>query len=163
MPKTKLQEFVFTIFMVIVMVYAMICYNIALETGGRRNEVFLMAIGELAIMGSIAFVLDFFLVGFLSKRITFKIFNPQKDNLFLIILSISAVSVMFMCPLMSLAATILFKNAGAEFVAVWFQTTVLNFPMALLWQLFFAGPIVRKIFAALFRKQPEQKNAANIA
>ena len=30
MPKTKLQEVVFTILMVFVMVYAMICYNIAL-------------------------------------------------------------------------------------------------------------------------------------
>ena len=28
MPKTKLQEVVFTILMVFVMVYAMICYNI---------------------------------------------------------------------------------------------------------------------------------------
>lgn len=31
MPKTKLQEVVFTILMVFVMVYAMICYNIALN------------------------------------------------------------------------------------------------------------------------------------
>ena len=29
MPKTKFQEVVFTILMVFVMVYAMICYNIA--------------------------------------------------------------------------------------------------------------------------------------
>ena len=33
MPKNRLQETVFTIMMVFVMVYAMICYNIALETG----------------------------------------------------------------------------------------------------------------------------------
>lgn len=33
MPKTKLQEVVFTILMVFVMVYAMICYNIALNMG----------------------------------------------------------------------------------------------------------------------------------
>ena len=31
MPKTKFQEIIFTILMVIVMVYAMICYNISLE------------------------------------------------------------------------------------------------------------------------------------
>ena len=31
MPKTKFQEVIFTIMMVFVMVYAMICYNIALE------------------------------------------------------------------------------------------------------------------------------------
>ncbi len=40
MPKNRLQETVFTIMMVLVMVYAMICYNIALETGDMKNFVF---------------------------------------------------------------------------------------------------------------------------
>ena len=47
MPKTKFQEVVFTILMVFVMVYAMICYNIALNIGGMSNEVFLSAFHEL--------------------------------------------------------------------------------------------------------------------
>ena len=51
-----------------------------------------------------------------------------------------------MCPLMSLAATILFQHAGRQIIAVWLQTTALNFPMALCWQLFFAGPLVRFLF-----------------
>lgn len=33
MPKNKFQEVIFTIIMVFVMVYAMICYNIVLNTG----------------------------------------------------------------------------------------------------------------------------------
>lgn len=33
MPKTKFQDFIFTIIMVIVMVYAMVCYNIAFDKG----------------------------------------------------------------------------------------------------------------------------------
>lgn len=45
MPKNRLQETVFTIMMVLVMVYAMICYNIALETGGMKNFVFKAAFG----------------------------------------------------------------------------------------------------------------------
>ena len=53
MPKTKLQEVVFTILMVFVMVYAMICYNIALNMGGMSNIVFLNAFHELVIMGPI--------------------------------------------------------------------------------------------------------------
>ena len=151
MPKSLLQEIVFTVLMVFVMVYAMICYNIALNIGAMTNEVFLLAFHELYIMGPIAFVLDFFLVGFLAKKITFRIFNPQRDNPFFIILGISAVSVLFMCPLMSLFATLLFKDAGSEFVAVWFQTTIFNFPMALCWQIFFAGPVVRRLFALLLK------------
>ena len=67
------------------------------------------------------------------------------------ILAISVASIAFMCPLMSLAATILFKNAGSsEFVAVWLQTTVFNFPMAFFLQLIYAGPVVRFIFRCIF-------------
>ena len=71
------------------------------------------------------------------------------------ILAISVPSVAFMCPLMSLAATILFKDAGNQFVAVWLQTTAFNFPMAFFWQLIYAGPIVRFIFRHIF---PEKEN-----
>ncbi len=151
MPKSFWQELVFTVLMVFVMVYAMICYNIALNIGGMTNEVFALAFGELCIMGPIAFVLDLCLVGFIAKKITFRIFNPQRDNPFFIVLGISAVSVLFMCPLMSLAAVLIFKDAGSEFFAVLVQTTVMNFPMALLWQLFFAGPVVRAIFSLIMR------------
>ena len=41
MPKNKFQEVIFTIIMVFFMVYAMICYNIALNIGGMSNEIFL--------------------------------------------------------------------------------------------------------------------------
>ena len=41
MPKNKFQEVIFTIIMVFFMVYAMICYNIALNMGGMSNAVFL--------------------------------------------------------------------------------------------------------------------------
>ena len=68
MPKNKVQEVIFTILMVFVMVYAMICYNIAMETGGMTNMVFLHAFRELPIMGPIAFLLDFFLVSGISHR-----------------------------------------------------------------------------------------------
>ena len=54
---------------------------------------------------------------------------------------------------MSLAATLLFKNAGNQIIAVWLQTTVLNFPMAFFWQIFFAGPLVRAIFGMIFKEK----------
>ena len=146
MPKNKVQEVVFTGMMVLVMVYAMICYNIALSTGGMENRVFLMALGELPVMAVLAFVLDFFLVGKLAKRKAMQMVNPEKENPFHLVLAISVVSVLWMCPLMSLAATILFQHAGRQIIAVWLQTTALNFPMALCWQIFFAGPGVRNVF-----------------
>ena len=147
MPKNKFQEVIFTITMVFVMVYAMICYNISLNMGGMSNEVFLAAFHELIIMGPIA------------KKKAFMIVNPQKDNPFMIVLAISVLSIIGMCPLMSLAATLLFKDAGNQMIAVWFQTTVFNFPMAFFWQLCFAGPIVRKVFGVIFREEQKEEVA----
>lgn len=159
MPKTKFQDFIFTIIMVFVMVYAMIIYNIAINRQGMSNEVFHLAFHELVIMGPIAFILDFFLYGSLSKRIAFKLVTPGQDKQIMIILAISAITVCLMCPSMSFAATLLFKNPGKELIAVWLQTTVVNFPMALCWQIFFAGPLVRKVFGLLFREKKAQIQA----
>ena len=151
MPKTKFQEVVFTIMMVFVMVYAMICYNISLNIGGMANHVFLDAFHELVIMGPVAFILDFFLYGSLSKKLAFRIVNPAEDKPIMIILAISSITVCLMCPSMSLVATLLFRNPGKEVIAIWLQTTALNFPMAFFWQIFFAGPLVRKIFGGIFK------------
>lgn len=123
MPKNLFQEIVFTVLMVFVMVYAMICYNIALNMGGMSNAVFLKAFHELVIMAPIAFVLDFFAVGKIAKKKAFSIVDMRKDNPFHLVLAISVISVIFMCPLMSLAATLLFKDAGREVIAVWLETT----------------------------------------
>ena len=68
MPKTKFQDFIFTFIMVIVMVYAMVCYNTALNTGGLTNTTFIIALKELPIMGVIAFLLEFFLIGNYLKK-----------------------------------------------------------------------------------------------
>ena len=163
MPKTKFQEVVFTILMVFVMVYAMICYNIALNIGGMSNEVFLSAFHELVIMGPAAFVLDFFIVGNLAKKKAFQIVRVGQDNPFHLVLAISVVSVIWMCPLMSLVATLLFKNAGSQIIAVWLETTVLNFPMAFCWQLFFAGPFVRFLFRNIFREKEAENEKRQAA
>jgi hypothetical protein len=146
MPKTKLQDVFFTILMVLVMVYAMICYNIALNVGGLQNFVFVSAFSELKIMAPVAFILEFFIVGKLAKGIAFKMVDVRTAHPFSITLAISSATVALMCPLMSLVATILFKDAGSEFVSVWLQTTAFNFMMAFVWQIFYAGPLVRLIF-----------------
>ena len=153
MPKTKFQEIIFTILMVFVMVYAMICYNIALNVGGMNNTVFLSAFHEFVIMAPVAFILDFFFVGHVAKKTAFRIVNPEKENPFHLVLAISVVSVAWMCPLMSLVATILFKDAGNQFIAVWLQTIALNFPMAFFWQMLYAGPFVRFLFRQIFREK----------
>ena len=156
MPRNKFQEVIFTIIMVFFMVYAMICYNIVLNTGAMTNGVFLSAFHELVIMGPIAFILDFFLGSKLAFACANRMVDFRNCHPFSMILAISVASIALMCPLMSLAATIIFKHAGSQFIAVWLQTTFLNFPVAFFWQLIYAGPVVRFIFRHIF---PENKKA----
>lgn len=153
MPKTKFQDVVFTIMMVIVMVYGMVVYNIAMDMGGMTNQIFLMAFGELPVMGVIGFVLEMLIAGPLSKKLAFCMVTPGKDKMIEVILAISAMTVCLMCPMMSFAATVLFKGVDSQLLAKWVQLTVTNFPMALCWQIFIAGPLVRLIFGKIFREK----------
>lgn len=150
MPKTKLQDVVFTIMMVIVMVYAMVVYNISIDKGGVTNEVFVLAFGELILMGIIGFILEMLVAGPLAKKLAFRLVTPGKDKMIYVILAISSMTVCLMCPMMSLVATVLFKGFNSQLLANWIQTTALNFPMALCWQIFFAGPFVRLLFRYIF-------------
>lgn len=56
MPKNKFQDVVFTAIMATIMVYGMIVYNVALNTGGVSGTTFLAAFHEMPIMVPIAFV-----------------------------------------------------------------------------------------------------------
>ena len=149
MPKTKLQNVVFTLMMSFLMVYAMICYNISMNIGGMTNQVFLMAFHEMIIMWPAAFILEFFIVDNLAHKLAFRMVTPQ-DRPIVITLAISIMIIAVMCPVMSFIATLLFKDAGKEFVAVWFQTTFLNFPVAFFWQLIYCGPFIRFLFRKMF-------------
>ena len=153
MPKTKFHNVIFTLMMALVMVYAMICYNISLNKGGMSGEVFLLAFHELIIMWPLAFVLEMFVVERLARKLAFRIVTPGQDRPIFITLAISSMIVCLMCPTMSLAATILFKDPGANIIPIWLETTALNFPMAFFWQIFFAGPLVRTIFGAIFKER----------
>lgn len=76
MPKTKLQNIIFTIIMATVMVYGMIVYNVSLNTGGVHGENFLLALHEMPIMVPIAFLLEFFDVEKLATRLAFSFMQP---------------------------------------------------------------------------------------
>lgn len=138
--------------MAFVMVYAMVCYNIAIDKGGMSNEIFLIAFHEIPIMWPIAIILEMFVFEKLAIKLAFRFVNPEKDNPFFITLGISCMIVCLMCPTMSLIATLLFAHPGSQVIAVWLQKLALNFPMALCWQVFFAGPGVRNFFR-LFEKK----------
>ena len=112
MPKTLVQRIVFTIIMATLMVYGMIVYNVALNTGGVSNQTFLLALHELPIMLPIAFVLEFFVVEKLAARLAFSFMRPTDRPQF-ITYAMSMMIVCIMCPVMSLIATLLFKENRA--------------------------------------------------
>lgn len=152
MPKNKFQDVIFTIIMVFVMVYVMICYNIALNIGGMKNEVFLSAFHELLIMGPLAFILDFFLVGPFAKRKLFDRKSRKRQPVYDRACNFCRIDHRYVSADES-GCDPAFQNAGSQFIAVWLETTALNFPMAFFWQLCFAGPFVRKVFGLLFREK----------
>ena len=161
MPKNKFQDVVLTIIMATVMVYGMVVYNVALNTGGVTGQTFLLALHELPIMVPIAFILEFFIVGKLARALAFSVMKPTDRPQF-ITYAISICICCIMCPTMSLVATILFKDTHT--FGTWVQTWAMNFPMALLYQLFYCGPFVRLIFRAIFReKNTENKVSAEAA
>ena len=157
MPETKFQDFIYTLIMAFVMVYVMVCYNISIHTGGLNNFVFLEAFKELPFMWIVAIILEFFLISKIAHKLTFKALNPKKTPNIIISYGISIIIVTFMCPIMSLIATILINKPNLDiFISSWLQSMVLSFPMAMYFQLFYARPIVRFIFN-LFKNKLSKK------
>ena len=78
MPETKFQDFIYTLIMAFLMVYVMICYNISIHTGGLSNFVFLEAFKELPLIWIVAIILEFFLIGKIAHKLTFKVLVPKK-------------------------------------------------------------------------------------
>ncbi len=126
--------------------------------GKMTYEVFLYALSEIWFMWPIAIILEMFVVGGLAKKLAFRLVTPGKDNPTLILLAICSMIVCLMCPIMSAIATLLIKHAYVDFLPVWLETTVKNFPMALCWQIFYGGPFVRFLFRFIFKKQLAEAN-----
>ena len=153
MPKNKFQDVVFTIIMATVMVYGMVVYNVALNTGGVTGQSFLLALHELPVMVPIAFVLEFFLVGRIARGLVFSVMRPDDRPQF-ITYAISICICCIMCPVMSLIATILFKENQS--FGTWIRTWAMNFPMAICYQMFYCGPFVRLVFRTIFREKQSE-------
>lgn len=155
MPRTKFQEVVYAILMTFFMVFAMELYNTGLHAGHLTNAGILSALKEMPIMFPICFIMGFCFMDRLTPKIAFRAVTPGKDHPLMVTVTRACVTVCLMCPTMSFWATLIFQNPGIEFIPSWLQTVACNFPMALCWQVFFCGPLVRAIFRTLFQRQLE--------
>ena len=145
--------------MATVMVYGMIVYNVALNTGKVDGTTFLAATHELIFMAPIAFILEFFIVGKIAAKLAFTVMKPTDRPQF-ITYAISICICCIMCPIMSLIATCLFKIPS---VGTWVQTWALNFPMAICYQMFYCGPFVRLVFRLIFRRGKNKEENKQIS
>lgn len=148
MPKTKFENFLFTICMVVLMVFSMTVYNLAYEMKGLTYPVFLIALKEMWVEVAFAVIIEILVAGPLARKIAFryKEFDNSPTMQWLLILTFTVV---FMCIFMCLFAT--FAHFG--FTGSWFSTFltmyIRSFPMALFWSSLVVGPIVKNLFKAI--------------
>ena len=93
-------------------------------------------------------------VGKIAKILAFTVMRPDDRPQF-ITYAISICICCIMCPIMSFAATLLFKENKT--FGTWGQTWGMNFPMALLYQMFYCGPLVRLIFRTIFHEKKQER------
>lgn len=166
MPETRVEKLIFGIFMSVSMAIGMEIYNVAISMGyaaqvgglsSMRNAVFPAALVEASYMWIFVFIFSNLWGNRGGRTLAAKIIRPGQDNPFFVTLVISGCTVLVMCPTMSMVAALLFSvvpgyAAITELPAVWVGTLIKNFPMALLWNIFAAGPLSRLLFRSIFRR-----------
>lgn len=149
MPKTKFQSVVFTALMVFCMVYCMTVYTISLNAGALSGKVLALAIREMWLEYIVVFCLIFFFITENAKKLAFKVITPGSVPPIFTVLSIQCFTVLQIVPIITLFAT--FAHGGVSgWFCRWLQLAALCFPAALCLQLFFVGPLVRRVFRSLF-------------
>ena len=152
MPRTRIQHIVFSILMAFAMVYGMELYNQALMAGGLSTSLFAAPFADIVPLMIAVIVLETLVGGRVAGALMGRLVELDRCPEVLATILRGAFTCWAMCPMMSMVATIAFKQPEAgEFMATWLQTVALNFPMALLWQLFAAGPAVRFLVHTLDR------------
>ncbi|WP_130811076.1 hypothetical protein [Olsenella sp. Marseille-P4559] len=164
MPKNRIQGAIFGVLMSVTMAYGMEVYNVAWKMGiptmpggfsNMTNDVFLGALFEAAYMWIFVFLFSNLWGTRGGAALAEKLVDPQRDSAFVQGAVRSCCTVLIMCPTMSLVASILFNvilggMPVVQLPAIWVGTLIKNFPMALLWNLFAAGPVSRLAFERLF-------------
>lgn len=179
MPQTKFQRLMFALITVIITVPCFVFYCSSYEAGGFTVDVIKSSWIFIPIEFVLAYLCEVFIGSPLSVKLGLKAINPEKNDPMIVETAIICATVGIMCPLMSFLATILYNGIIAvgmngasmsnfiiNFIPYWLQKVILNFPFALLSQLFFILPLTRTIFKAIFRNRlenhQEDKNSIDI-
>lgn len=174
MPKTTVQQIIFGLLMSYFMAIGMEIYNTAINSGVTQlagefsnlsYEVILDALKEASYMGIIVFIISELFgnkigAGFMVRH------TAQDDPPYFRQLMRQAGTVAFMCPAMSLAASILFnvilaQRSFIDLPVIWIGTVLKNFPMAFFWNMFAAAPLARAVYDALFQRRSRKVEGAS--
>lgn len=91
---------------------------------GILNQVFIDSRKVVPIEFVFAILLQLFVAGPLSLKITFRMVSPREDMPYLVTTAIICSTVVLMCPMMSFIATILYNGITTEFFTQWLQKIV---------------------------------------
>lgn len=173
MPQTKFQRLIFALITVIITVPCFVFYCSSYEVGGFSVDVIKNSWIFIPIEFVLAYLCEVFIGSPLSLKLALKAINPKKNDPMIVETAVISATVGIMCPLMSFLATILyngiiavgiyggdFTNFAINFIPYWLQKVVLNFPFALLSQLFFIQPLTRKIFKAIFKNSNKEEKVS---
>lgn len=163
----KPRQLIYALITVIITVPCFVFYCLSIENGGILNVDIKFALMLIPIEFILAYLSEIFIGGPLATKIALNAVNPKENKPFMVEIAIIGATVCIMCPLMSFLATILYKgimpglifkdatftliNFFKLFIPNFLQTVVLNFPFALLSQLFIIQPLVRRIFGFVYK------------
>ena len=168
MPRTKKQGIIFGVLMSFLMAYGMEVYNISIRMGFNLTEglgyssisyeVFLEALKEAVFMGTIVFIVSNLVGNKVGAAVMNKYCDVTKDNPYFCRIMRQAGTILVMCPLMSLIASVIFQiilggHPIAQLPAIWIGTVMKNFPMAFFWNMFMVAPFVHWIFEKYNKKK----------
>jgi len=165
MPKNKFEGRMFALITVLITVPCFVIYCLSYESGGILNIDPKNLLIFIPIEFVLAYLSELFIGSPLANKLAFSNVNPKKDSPMIVETVVICSTVCVMCPWMTFLATILYKgilpvlifqqvSLGTfllTFIPNFLQILVLNFPFALLSQLFFIQPLTRKIFKFIFR------------
>ncbi len=168
MIESKKEKLIYALITVIITVPCFVFYCLSIENGGILKVDYQFALTLIPIEFVLAYLSEIFIGSPLSVKLALKTINPKEYKPMIVETAIICATVCIMCPLMSFYATILYKGIFPAFIfhdagltvthflksliPNFLQTVVLNFPFALLGQLFLIQPITRRIFKWIFKK-----------
>lgn len=165
MPKTTVQQIIFGLLMSYFMAINSGVTQLAGGFSALSYEVILDALKEASYMGIIVFIISELFgnkigAGFMVRH------TAQDDPPYFRQLMRQAGTVAFMCPAMSLTASILFnvilaQRSFIDLPVIWIGTVLKNFPMAFFWNMFAAAPLTRMVFRALFQRRSRKVEGAS--